>query len=50
MVFADRRTIQKVRWNTVDDESNATVDSEGALYSPCGDGTTDIYAKNEDGD
>ncbi|EKC52810.1 protein containing Bacterial Ig-like, group 2 domain protein, partial [human gut metagenome] len=44
----DRCDYQKVRWYS-DDESIATVDSEG-LVSPCGVGTTDIYAKTEDGD
>jgi len=48
MVSPTDATIQKVRWYS-DDESIATVDSEG-LVSPCGVGTTDIYAKTEDGD
>ena len=49
MVSPTDATIQKVRWYS-DDESIATVDSEG-LVSPCGVGTTDILRqKREDGD
>lgn len=47
LVAPTNATIQEVTWYS-DDESIATVDSEGLVY-PCGVGSTDIYARTVDG-